>query len=154
MKRFEFSLDRVLKVKRQQERLAEMEQSRAALAADAARDKVRRLAGELERVAEEVSARLGQPVAPQQWVSAYELSDRLGRSMEVAEQAVTAAEQALATAAQERAQIATEVEALATLRKQQWDRWRQEVARVDQERLEELALRSWRTAQTARAGAA
>ena len=44
-------------------------------------------------------------------------------------------------------QVATEVEALSTLRGQQWEQWRQEVAAADQERLDELGLRRWMAAQ-------
>ena len=48
--------------------------------------------------------------------------------------------------------LATEVEALDTLRQQQWDRWRQEAQKADQDRLDEVGLRRWQDARGAVGG--
>jgi flagellar biosynthesis chaperone FliJ len=75
------------------------------------------------------------------------MSERLGQSIHVSEQEVERAEQKLLAAAEQRAQIATEVEALDTLRRQQWEQWQQEARKADQDRLDELGLRRWRDAR-------
>jgi flagellar FliJ protein len=147
VKRFEFSLERLLKVKRQRERLAEMEQARARMDVDEARARVEALRQRLARVGEEMGAFVGQVVAPHHWAAQYELSEQIGRSLHAGEQDVEKAEQRLWEASQERAQIATEVEALATLRKKQWDQYRQEFQQAEQERLDEVGLRRWMAAQ-------
>ncbi|MBA4065306.1 MAG: flagellar export protein FliJ [Isosphaera sp.] len=152
MKRFEFSLDRLLTIKRQLEKLAELEQQRAAAAVERAREKLRGLREQLARVSERFAAAVGSAMTPQQWGSASDLAERLGDGIRAAEDEAAAAERKLAAAAQERAQVATEVEALATLRRQQWDRWRQEAQRADQDRLDELGLRRWQAARDEGAG--
>jgi flagellar FliJ protein len=150
VKRFEFSLDRLLKVKKQLERLAELEQSRARDVVERAQANLRGLEDQLAAVSGRFAAAVGSAMTPSQWASASDMAERLGQSIRQAEQDVEAAEQKLMAASQERAQIATEVEALATLRQQQWERWQQEAQKADQERLDELGLRRW---QEARGGA-
>ena len=143
MRRFEFSLDRLLKLKRQLEKIAELEQVRAQEAVAKARATLQEHRDQLARVAEHITASVGRAVAPHQWAAAADVSERIGQAIKTAEQDVTAAEQQLDTAARERSQLATEVEALATLRQQQWDKWRQEAQKADQERIGELVLRRW-----------
>jgi len=147
VKRFEFSLDRLLKVKRQLERLAELEQHRAREAVDRARAVLEDLRGQLNRVSEQFAASVGRPMAAHQWSAAADQSERIGQSIRVSEQEVEQAEQKLLAAAEQRAQIATEVEALDTLRRQQWEQWQQEAQKADQDRLDELGLRRWREAR-------
>ena len=147
VKQFEFSLDRLLKVKRQLERLAEMEQLRAREAVDRARANLQEFREQLTRVADQLNASIGRPMAAFQWTSVYDLADRLGQSIRTSEQEVTETEQKLLAAAQERAQIAAEVEALANLRQQQWTQWRQEAQKVDQDRLDEIGMRQWQAAR-------
>jgi flagellar FliJ protein len=157
VKRFEFNLDGLLRVKRQLEHVAELEQHKAAQAVRDAVARLDALKDQLARASDTLSAQVGQAVPASRWVTAYDLLEKLGRQMTAAETDVRAAEQKLADARRERVQVATEVEALRTLRQQQWDQWRQEVAAADQERLDELGLRRWMAAQaspTARSGAA
>lgn len=143
MKRFEFSLDRLLKVKTQLERLAEMEQLRAREAVDRARGELQECRDQLNRISDRVTDSIGIALSPLQWASACDMTERLGVSIKTAEDAVNEAERRLAAAASERAQIATEVEALSTLRRQQWEQWRQEAQKADQEQLDQVGLRTW-----------
>lgn len=154
MKRFEFNLDGLLRVKRQLEHVAELEQFRAQQVVSQARGRVDRARRQMAELSDTLSACVGQPVAANRWAVAYVMSERLGRQIEEAEAELQAAERRYADARQERIQVATEVEALQTLRQQQWEKWRQEVAAADQERLDELGLRRWMSAQAAQAGAA
>ncbi len=154
MKRFEFSLDRLLKVKKQLERLAELEQARAAKVVADARGRVDGLKSRLLQVSSAVHSAVGQGVSPGQWVNAYAVSEHLGQQIEVAEQAAKAAEAKLAAAARNRTAVSQEVESLSSLRQQQWERWQQEAAAKVQEQLDEVTLRRWMAAQTSTAGAA
>lgn len=147
MKRFEFSLDRLLRVKRQLERLAELEQRRAFEATEQARARLQTLQDQLTRISDQFAAAVGRAMTPYQWASASDIAERLGKSIHTAEQEVTQAEQKLLSAAQERAQLATEVEAISTLRRQQWDLWRQEAQKADQNQLDEVGLRLWQNAR-------
>ncbi len=147
MKRFEFSLDRLLRVKRQLERLAELEQQRAQAALEQARTTLQGFRDQLTRVSDQFSAAIGRAMPSLQWAFASDMAERLGRSIGQSEQEVAAAEQKLFAAAQERAQLATEVEAIATLRRQQWELWRQEAQKADQDRLDEVGLRLWQLAR-------
>ncbi len=143
MKRFDFSLERLLKLKRQRERLAELDQQRARTAVEAAKLRVDELREQLEQISQNLHTCVGQAVAAQQWVSRYDHSTYLGRALVLAEQAVETAEQQYWQKAEERASIATEVEALQTLRKQQWDNYRQEYLQGEQTRLDEMGMRRW-----------
>lgn len=147
MKRFEFSLDRLLRVKRQLEHIAELEQLRAQHAVETARATLGGLHDHLARISDQFSAAVGRAMAPQQWAGASVMAERVGVSIRVSEQEVAEAEKQLHSAAQERAQLATEVEALATLRRQQLEKWQQEAQKADQEALDELVQRRWQTDQ-------
>lgn len=146
MKRFEFSLDRLLRVKRQLERVAELEQQKAHDAVLKARAVLVGYQEQLARVSDQFAACVGRTMTPHQWASAAELSERLGRSIAEQEREVARAEERLLAAAQERAQVATEVEAISTLKRQQWDQWKQEAQKADQDRLDEVGLRQWMSA--------
>ncbi len=154
MKRFEFSLDRVLKVKAQLKRIAEAEEARANQDVVSARVVVDGLKIQQVRVADTLSGRLGQGVSPCQWVNVFELSENLCRQLAAAEQSAQAAEDKLKTAHEERRVVASEVEALSSIRQQQWDAWKREREAKTQEQLDEVSLRQWMTAQTARTEAA
>jgi flagellar protein FliJ len=147
LKRFEFSLDRLLRVKRQLERLAELEQRRAQDAVEQARAVLEGLQDQLTRISDQFAQAIGRPMTPHQWVSASDMAERLGTSIHTAEEEVTHTEQKLLSAAQERAQLATEVEAISILRQKQWDAWKQEAQKADQDRLDEVGLRLWQNAR-------
>jgi flagellar protein FliJ len=154
VKRFEFSLDRLLKVKRQLESLAELEQQKAESAVQEAHAVVAQLQEQLARVAEGVNGHVGHAMSPHQWVNAYQLSDRLGQSLAIAEQVAEKAELRWTEARRERAQVAAEVEALDTLQHQQKEKWQREYEAANQEQLDDIGLRRWMAAQAVRAGAA
>lgn len=149
MKRFEFSLDRLLRVKRQLERVAELEQQRAQEATDRARAHLQALRDQLDSISDRISASVGRVMVPQQWAAAAGMAERVGASIQASEREVAAAEQRLLAAAQERTQLATEVEALATLRRQQAEKWQQEAQKYDQTQLDELVQQRWQAAQAA-----
>ncbi|QEL13325.1 flagellar FliJ family protein [Limnoglobus roseus] len=154
MKRFEFSMDRVLKVKSQLKRIAEAEEARAEQVFIAARTVVDGVKVQQVRVAEALSGKLGQGVSPCQWVNVFELSENLSRQLAAAEQAASAAEAKWKIAQEERKTVAGEVEALTSLRQQKWDAWKREREAKTQEQLDEISLRRWMAAQEDRNEAA
>jgi flagellar FliJ protein len=154
VKRFEFHLDGLLRVKRRQEHLAELEQQKAQFAVHQASARLDHLRDEMARLSDSLAARVGQAVPADRWVTAYDLLDKMGRQIESAEGELQLAERRLDDARQARVQVSTEVEAIDTLRQQRWDQWKQDVARADQERLDELSVRMWSAGQAARSGAA
>lgn len=149
MKKFEFHLDGLLRVKRQLEHLAELEFQKAQQRVTDAVAAVNSLTAQLARESDHVAGRVGQTMAAGEWAAGFVRAERLGERITAAKQDLAAAEQLLETARRERVQVATEVEALSTLRGQQWEQWRQEVAAADQERLDELGMRRWMAAQAA-----
>ncbi len=149
MKKFEFHLDGLLRVKRQLENLAELEHQKAQMRVAEAVAKVTALSDHLARASDHMAGRVGHAMAAGEWATAFSRAEQLGRQIDAAKQDVLATELALESARRERVQVATEVEALSTLRGQQWEKWRQEVAAADTERLDELAMTRWRAAQAA-----
>ncbi|MCU0703614.1 MAG: flagellar export protein FliJ [Fimbriiglobus sp.] len=147
MKKFEFHLDGLLRVKRQLEHLAELEQQKAQRRVADAVAKVAMLTDQLAKASDHIAGRVGQAMTAGEWAAAFARAERLGQMIADARQEVLAAEGLLDNARRERVQVATEVEAISTLRGQQWEQWRQEVAAADQERLDELGLRRWMAAQ-------
>ena len=154
MQRFEFSLDRVLKVKRQLEALAEREQYRARQAADTAHARAAALRQQLADVSQAMADRLGQATAPHQWLAAFETSERLGDAIAVADRHADDCDARLDAAARERAQVAGEVQALDTLRQQQFDTWRRTYQQAEQDAADELTVQRWTAARAVRSGAA
>jgi flagellar protein FliJ len=153
VQRFEFSLDRVLKVKRQLEALAEREQRRAQLAADAARGRAADLRRQLAAIAQAMADRLGQATAPHQWLAAFETSERLGEAITAADRHVEECDARLDAASRERAQAAGEVQALDTLRQQQFDAGQRTYRQAEQDAADDLTVQRW-TARAVRSGAA
>ena len=149
MQQFVFPLERLLQVKRQLERQAELAQCRARQAVDEARVELLRLREQLQRISQQMVAQVGCVLAAEQWGITAELSERLAQAIAAAETHLKEAEQHYQRTAQLRQQLATEVETLQTLRQQHWELWRQQVQKADQQRLDELGLRRWRNQQVA-----
>jgi flagellar protein FliJ len=141
VKRFEFSLDRLLKLKRQRERMAELEQARCRNAVDQAQKKVEEIQQRLLEITSDLNSLVGQATTPQQWVARFDISNQLGEDLQKAKVELAAAEQKYWEASQERSTLAAEVEAIQTLRQQQWDQYRNEKKQEDQTRLDELIMR-------------
>jgi flagellar FliJ protein len=143
MKRFEFRLEQVLKLKKQREWLAEQKARQARMALDAAVAEAASLARQLAQVADSLIARRDQQADPVSWTTRHEQSTRLGQLLQLAEARAEQAREVHAEAEQQRARIAIEVEALLTLQRERWQEYRQEVARERQAQLDEMGLRRW-----------
>lgn len=152
--RFEFPLERLLKVKRQLERLVEMEQARAARAVAEAHERVEGLKNRLRDVSTSLQASIGRGVMPGNWDNVYAVSEQLGNEIERAEGTAKVAEEKLAAVAKKRTAAATEVEVLASLRGERWEEWKQQTASRVQDQLDEVTMRRWMHAKTPRGEAA
>jgi flagellar export protein FliJ len=147
VKRFQFSLGRVLKLKEQRERMAELRLKQAQLALEQARAVVAAIRERLRQTSAALEPKIGNPIPPASWIAYYEHSQQLGRNLEQAEGHVVRARQQLQEAAAQRTQIATEVEALNHLRHQQWQEHTYDMMHLEQIRLDELGMRRWKAAQ-------
>ncbi len=144
MQRFEFRLERVLKVKKQREWLAELAQKQARAALDAARADVAALNERIAHNAAAFASRLGSSEDAAAWLSRWQQSARLADLMDGLEAKANGAAVQYEEASAKRTAIATEVEALLFLRRQQWQEHRLLVQRAQQDQLDEVGMRRWR----------
>jgi flagellar protein FliJ len=152
VKRFEFRLERVLRLKRQRARLAELNQKRARLAVEAVEARIAALREELARDALGLAAKIGQALPVGAWQSVQVRAARLGRDLLAAETDLRKAAEELERAAATRARAATEEEALLYLRRHAEEAHREAMARAEQVQLDELGLLRWRAARDATGG--
>lgn len=140
MKRFEFRLERILKLKKQQKWLAEMHQKQAQAALDAAQAELAPLQDQLTTALAELQQ--GAPDAS--WLGRYQHSTRLADLVALAQAKVLAAETEYELACEARKQMAAEVESLLLLRGQEWQAYRYDLQRAQQDLLDEVGMRRWR----------
>jgi flagellar FliJ protein len=149
MKRFHFSLERVLKLKEQRQKLAEQHQRQALMAVEVARTEVASLQNQLVRKAEEIQGKLSTPLPSGEWIARYQHTAFIERAIERAELQVQQAVKNLVEANTRRRQITTEVEALLHLRQQQWVDHAEETMHQDQIQLDDVGMRRWQLAKIA-----
>lgn len=143
MTRFEFPLDRLLAVKRQLERRAEADQAKAQRELLSAKEVIIRIREQQNAVATRLAETANRIVSPAEWAASHGQIAHYEIAIEKQNEVVSKAELNYAEAAAKRAQLAKEVEALTTLRQQRWEEWKQEAAKQDQERLDEMGARRW-----------
>ncbi len=143
MKRFHFRLERVLSLKEQRERLAEMRQQQARARWEEARVECGRIEGELAHAAANTAARLREATALGTWEVHYEQAARLDELLAAAQQRLAEAEKLLQETNRLRIQAAQEVEMLRDLRAKEWHNYHKEMARQQQNKLDELGLQRW-----------
>jgi flagellar export protein FliJ len=148
VRKFQFRLESLLKLRRQEEHVAELRQQQAHAQLRAAQRQVRLVKEELERTAQAVAGRLAAPVGMSEWLGGYNRSRQLGQALQAAEQRVREAAARVDEANAARAKVHAEVEALRHLRAQEWLEYRRELARAEQELLDEVGMRRWRKARS------
>jgi flagellar biosynthesis chaperone FliJ len=149
VKRFDFRLERVLRLKKQLEHMAEISQQAAQVQATNAEAHVASLADQLVAMGNEMDLRVGQAEPIDAWRVRFEQGIRTGQALEAASGRARQAAQLLRDANARRARLATEVETLLGLRNQQWQAFARRLNRSEQEQLDELSLRRWRAAPAA-----
>ncbi len=149
MKRFHFRLERVLALKEQRERLAEVRQQQARARWEEARAECARIEEQMTRTAASAAARLREAAALGTWQIPYEQTMALGERLNAARRQADEAEKLLQEADRLRIQASLEAEALRALRAREWQNYRREAARQQQNNLDELGLQRWLAAQDA-----
>lgn len=149
MKRFQFRLQRVLSLKEQRERIAEMRQQQARARWEEARVECAQIEEQLTRTAASAAERLRQAAALGTWQAHYERAANLSELLAQAQQRVVQAEKLLQEANRLRIQAALEVETLRDLRAKEWELYRKQAAQQQQNRLDELGLQRWLAARDA-----
>ncbi|HWG43755.1 MAG TPA: hypothetical protein VN688_13285 [Gemmataceae bacterium] len=147
MKRFHFRLERVLSVKVQRERLAEMRQRQAQARREEARAECVRIEEQLNQTTASASAKLRAAAILGTWQAHYAQAVALGELLAAAQRRADEAEAQLQEANRLRIQASLEVEALRALRAREWQSYRKEAARQQQNNLDELGLRRWLAAR-------
>jgi flagellar FliJ protein len=140
MKRFRFRLERLLRLKRQKERLAEMRQLHARGVCEAAEHDVARSLDQLVRGAAIAQSPVGQPIETDLWIAQYHYMTQLRQAVDAAETTAELARATLGEANRARQAAAADAELLVRLRKRKWEQYRAETARAEQQWLDELWL--------------
>jgi len=143
MKRFRFRLERVLSLKEQHERLAEMRQQQARAHLEEVHAECARIEKEMERIAADAAARLRESATLGTWQAHYEQTAHLGEMLMAAQRRAMEGEARLQEANRLRIQASLEVEALRGLRTREWQNYRKEAAQQQQNNLDELGLQRW-----------
>lgn len=147
MQRFRFSLERVLRLKKQRKRLAEARQAEtlARLREIEAEEEV--LKRELQKTALGMQEKLAQGLNLTNWLNAFRQAESIGKSMANAQARRLVAVGRVAEAAAALRQVAQETEALIQLRERHWQAYREAVNKTEQIQLDDLGLRRWRGAE-------
>lgn len=147
MKRFQFRLQRVLALKEQRERLAELRQQQARTRWDDARTECLRIEEQLTQTTANAARRLREAAVLGTWQAHYEQAAALGELLAAAQRRLIEAEKLLQEANRLRIESALEVETLRDLRAREWQDYRKQAARQQQNNLDELGLQRWLAAR-------
>ena len=142
-KRFAFTLECVLGFKQKQEKLAEADQRRAMAALQEIQDEARRIRDEMTQIADSLSEKMHDAVDLTLCVAFNRKSTQLEARLRETKKKELAATVKLQEANARRKKIAVEVEALLTLKREQWQAYRRAADRKTQEQLDDLGLRRW-----------
>lgn len=143
MKRFQFRLERVLALKEQRERLAEIRQQQARARWEEARAECDRIEEQLARMAAKTAEKLREAATLGTWQAHYVQATHLDILLTAAQRRLDEAEKLLQEMNRLRIQAAQEVETLRLLRAKEWQEYRKDAARQQQNKLDELGLQRW-----------
>jgi flagellar export protein FliJ len=143
VKRFRFRLERVLKLKQQRRRVAELVLRQASLALQQARTAVFGLTEDLRKKAESLETEIGSEMSAGQWLAHCEHAAQLERSLVAAERTERLAADKVRDSAAICTRLSTEVEALESLRRQQWQQHSEDTQSEYQRDMDALAMIRW-----------
>ena len=143
MKRFEFRLERLLELKRQAEKLAEIRQLQARWTLDVARRKESELADQIARSSSALTSHIGRPVPPSWWMAQYQYLAEMGRALQQAGMEREAAWKIVQDADRTRVRARAEAESLRLLRQRSWQDHQLVTSRIAQQRLDETVMQRW-----------
>jgi flagellar FliJ protein len=144
-KRFAYSLERVLSLKRQEKRLAESEQFQARQRLDQARQQLHAWVQELSAATAVLEQRLGTLVPANAYLGQQSIVQAIQREIEDAQQYVAKAERAWQEANERLTQVAVQVETLQTHRSDKLQEHHQALQAAEQNQMDEFAMRKWST---------
>lgn len=140
MKRFQFRLESVLRLRRQFDRQAEVQQQRALRTWETAQLEVDQLLERLVQGAAAVEARIGKAIETDCWIARYQDLTQVRLAAEAAEVKASRAQALLEEANRKRRRTAAELESLMILRREKWREHRQEAAKAAQHQLDDAYL--------------
>ena len=147
MRRFRFRLEQVLRLKKQWQHQAELEQRKAQHQLQAVKERVQALHNGLTRTANSLAVNIDTQHASRGWLIQCQHATVLQRALEDEEANCARAARAFEQAVAQLARIATEVEALQRLRDQHWGEHLRMVGQNNQEHIDESVLRHWNVTQ-------
>lgn len=154
MKRFRFSLEKVLQVREIREETARIEWAQAVEEADAARQRLAAVESTLEAARRQLTALAEEPggIDPVQWRSQSLYAEALREMRNGAREDVRRAEEE-ADAARERLVEASRArKVMEALREQEWRRHQMELARMETALLDEVGITRYRRRKANPAG--
>jgi flagellar export protein FliJ len=143
MKRFVFRLERVLGLRRQQERLAELRQAQARSNLQLAMAQWQAAQERLHHEASAIALRTPETLAAASRIATLRFLTHLQQQMQAEEARVKKAEQVLNEVNVQRLKVHREVESLEALRQEQWREHRREAGRITQNDLDDRMLHRW-----------
>ena len=144
MKRFDFRLQRLLRLRQQLQKQAELRQGQVSMQLEAAKVKVSRIESELAQRSLAMAGYVGQSIDPAVWQNGFQnvlqMNDTLNAAIEEKDKV---AEQ-LEVANKQRADATRDTEAIDFLRERKLKEHEYEVQREMQYFQDEIAMRLWR----------
>lgn len=142
MKPFAFALEKVLRIRQQQEKMAKWAQIQALADLRAARTEVARCQQQIANVNRRLQSTTGAS-GQLPWLLRLQQSQQLAIALQQALQQEKEVADRLAEANRVRQQAEMELEKLLTLRQIQHEAWHQEMLRAEQIQLDEHGLQNW-----------
>jgi len=148
MKRYKNRFASLLRLKKQAKRLAELNQLATKNKLDSAQLRLRELEKELSTATSEISRGLGSAVPANQYLLQQDMIQKLQQQIARARRRISEIGEAFRNACEKRATLASEAEALDTLRTAEQKEYRKALRNVNQQQLDDDAMRGWSSAPT------
>jgi flagellar export protein FliJ len=143
MKRFTYRLEPVLRLRKQELRMAEWKQLEARRQVDDAVRQLEESQGRLARATEALSQRMGATMPAGEYLGQQDRVQAIQREIAARGRRLAAAQQVWQAASDRRSQLAVQVETLEHLRSLQREEHRRAVEAKKQQQLDEFAVRRW-----------
>jgi flagellar export protein FliJ len=143
MKRFDFRLEPLLRLKEQIKRQAELRQQQARVQVEAARAEVEDLQSQLAEAAGTAMGKPGVAAPAARWIAHLMFVEQIGQALTRAGAKQREAEKQLFEANAQRVRITTEVEALLFLRHRRLRDYKLRVSRAELNQQDDMAMRRW-----------
>ncbi len=143
MKRGNFRLEKLLKVRRQIQRQTELQQQLANMELESAFSEVATIQAQLVKAARITGVQAGELIDVGARIQTFQYMDRMNQLQTQAEETASEAEQKLLQADKHRRVATIDAEALNFLHEQQIKQHQQQTARELQNQMDEVAMQQW-----------